>query len=53
MRFLLLTLSFLLFISCDTETTKTLDSGTYRAVLQIQDNQEIPFIFEVRSDCAI
>ena len=50
MRFLLLTLSFLLFISCDTETTKTLDSGTYRAVLQVQDNQELPFIFEVKND---
>ena len=50
MRFLLLTLSFLLFISCNTNTTKTLDVGTYRAVLQIQDNQELPFIFEVKND---
>lgn len=50
MRFLLLTLSFILFISCNTKITKTLDTGTYRAVLQVQDNQELPFIFEVKND---
>lgn len=50
MRFLLLTISFALFISCNTNTTKTLDVGTYRAVLQVQDNQELPFIFEVKND---
>jgi thiol-disulfide isomerase/thioredoxin len=27
-----------------------LDTGTYRAVLQVQDNQELPFIFEVKND---
>lgn len=50
MRFLLLTISFLFFISCNTKNTKTLDVGTYRGVLQVQDNQEIPFIFEVKND---
>ena len=50
MRFLLLTVSFLLCISCNTTTTKTLDVGTYRAVLHVQDNQELPFIFEVKND---
>jgi len=36
--------------SCKKNTPKTLQKGTYRAVLNIQDNQELPFIFEVKND---
>ncbi|MGY8911145.1 MAG: TlpA family protein disulfide reductase, partial [Flavobacteriales bacterium] len=27
-----------------------MDIGSYRGVLQLQDNQELPFIFEVKND---
>ena len=53
MRFFILIIYVLLFISCQTETIKTLKKGTYRAVLEIQDNEEIPFIFEVQNDSLI
>lgn len=50
MRFLLLIFGFLLFISCNNNKVKTLEKGVYRAVLKVQDNKEIPFIFEVKND---
>ncbi|SNR15964.1 peroxiredoxin family protein [Tenacibaculum jejuense] len=39
----------IIITSCTTETKKVnkLEKGTYRAALQIQDQKEIPFIFEV------
>jgi thiol-disulfide isomerase/thioredoxin len=43
-------LSIIFLISCTKQTKKTLQKGTYRAVLKIQDNQELPFIFEVKND---
>lgn len=53
MRFFILIISILLFISCGTETPKTLQKGTYRAVLEVQDNEQLPFIFEVKNDSLI
>ena len=43
-------LSIIFLISCTKQPKKTLQKGTYRAVLKIQDNQELPFIFEVKND---
>ena len=53
MRYLLLIISVLLFISCGKETLRTLEKGTYRAVLEVQDNEELPFVFEVKNDSVI
>lgn len=53
MRSFLLIISTLLFCSCKTGSIKTLEKGTYRGVLEIQDRQEIPFIFEVNNDSLI
>jgi len=40
----------LLFFSCNEEIkNKTLEAGTYRARLEVQDHEELPFIFEVTS----
>jgi thiol-disulfide isomerase/thioredoxin len=50
MRCFLLIISLLFLFSCKKNTPKTLQKGTYRAVLKIQDNQELPFIFEVKND---
>ena len=56
MRYNLGLLVLLLLFSCKDETkSKTatanrLEEGVYRARLPIQDNQEIPFIFQVESD---
>jgi thiol-disulfide isomerase/thioredoxin len=50
MRCFLLLISLLSLFSCKKKTLKTLQKGTYRAVLNIQDNQELPFIIEVKND---
>ncbi|REE25102.1 peroxiredoxin [Winogradskyella pacifica] len=43
-------LAIILLSSCKSETPiKTLEVGSYRAVIEAQDNEEIPFIFEVTS----
>jgi len=36
-------------VSCSNKVNPELKLGTYRAVLQVQDNKELPFIFEVTS----
>ncbi|MEM9679992.1 MAG: TlpA family protein disulfide reductase, partial [Bacteroidota bacterium] len=44
-------LMIVLIVSCQNETpTQTLALGTYRAVLEVQDNETLPFIFEVEAD---
>ena len=45
----------LVFItSCtDVKSPQTLKAGTYRMVLDAQDDEEIPFIFEVTSDSTL
>lgn len=53
MRFLVLTISVLLLYSCNSTSVKTLKKGTYRAVLHVQDNQELPFLFEVKNDSTL
>jgi thiol-disulfide isomerase/thioredoxin len=50
MKYSLLIFSVLFLFSCQKNTQKTLQKGTYRAVLKVQDNQELPFIFEVKND---
>ncbi|EPR73394.1 hypothetical protein ADIWIN_1424 [Winogradskyella psychrotolerans RS-3] len=43
-------LAIILLSSCKSETSsKTLEMGSYRAVIEVQDNEELPFIFEVKS----
>jgi thiol-disulfide isomerase/thioredoxin len=55
MRYLIACLVALTILSCKDEAkkevvkTSTLKTGTYRAVLEVQDNEELPFIFEVKS----
>lgn len=55
MRYLLTCFLILTILSCKDETktkvseAKMLEIGTYRAVLEVQDNKELPFIFEVKS----
>ncbi|WP_299523948.1 peroxiredoxin [Winogradskyella sp.] len=52
MRYFLGLLVVLIAISCKNETAKAnkLKVGTYRAVLEVQDNEELPFVFEVESE---
>jgi thiol-disulfide isomerase/thioredoxin len=50
MKYYILILNILFLFSCQKNTHKTLQKGTYRAVLKVQDNQELPFIFEVKND---
>ena len=47
MRDYFLYIFLVLFISCAEETPQTLEKGTYRAVLHVQDQEEMPFLFEV------
>jgi len=44
--------AFLLF-SCAKEQTATLDNGYYRVVLDLQDNEELPFIINVTSETTL
>ena len=53
MRFFILVISFLLFISCKKDTNTSLKIGMYKAVLKVQDQQELPFIFKVENDSLI
>jgi len=48
MRQLFACLIVLVFYSCKEETKdQKLKNGTYRAVLEVQDNEELPFVFKV------
>lgn len=49
MRILLFALISLFFISCSQEPNPTLDKGYYRVVLEVQDNEKLPFIMNVTS----
>lgn len=54
MRYLYLLFAFLFITSCkDEKAPQTLKTGTYRMVLDAQDDEEIPFIFEVTSDSTL
>ena len=54
MRHILACFITLLIFSCKTETkVQKLKVGTYRATLEVQDNEELPFIFEVTSPTAL
>ncbi|WP_411895546.1 peroxiredoxin family protein [Winogradskyella sp. A2] len=50
MRYILVLIVALVFCACQNKSDqKTLTLGTYRAVLEVQDNEELPFNFEVTS----
>lgn len=49
MRNSLLVLLFLSLLACQVKKDKTLEIGTYRGSIIAQDNQAMPFVFEVRS----
>ncbi len=55
MRYLIACLIIVTTLSCKDETKdkileeKVLKNGTYRAILEVQDNEELSFIFEVKS----
>ncbi len=53
MRRLLLLLLCFLFFSCEKELPITLEKGIYRAVLTVQDDKELPFIFEVENSTSL
>lgn len=40
---------FIVFTSCNQKHEKSLNTGVYRAVLKIKDNQELPFNFKVKT----
>jgi len=47
-------LSLIILVSCNSEKPiQKLKPGTYRAGLQVQDNKELPFIFEVETDSTL
>jgi thiol-disulfide isomerase/thioredoxin len=50
MRFYILILFFFVMISCNKKEDIRLTTGTYRAELEVQDNQKLPFLFEVKND---
>lgn len=53
MRHSLLLLVLLLVLSCQEKPVKTLEIGTYRGNLIAQDNQAMPFMFEVTSSTTL
>jgi thiol-disulfide isomerase/thioredoxin len=53
MRYSLLVLALLLVLSCQEKTVKTLETGTYRGNIIAQDNQAMPFMFEVTSSTTL
>ncbi len=53
MRYYIAFIVLAIFISCTKQKPQTLELGTYRAVLKIQDNQELPFTFNVKNDTLI
>ena len=53
MRNSLLVFILLIALSCQEKEVKTLEIGTYRGSLIAQDNQAMPFIFEVTSDTTL
>jgi thiol-disulfide isomerase/thioredoxin len=49
-----LLLFIIMLVSCNKENpVQKLKQGTYRAILEVQDEEELPFIFEVTSDSAL
>ncbi|MFK7834007.1 MAG: peroxiredoxin family protein [Winogradskyella sp.] len=54
MRYLLSCLIPLILLNCKGETeVQQLKTGTYRAVLEVQDDKELPFVFEVLSPTSL
>ena len=50
MKKLLILLLIFTFVSCKTETSiQKLKLGKYRATLEVMDNEELPFVFEVET----
>ncbi|MFY0604622.1 MAG: TlpA family protein disulfide reductase [Flavobacteriaceae bacterium] len=50
MKYLLLFILSISFFSCSKKDIQTLQKGTYRAELLVQDNQVLPFIFKVKNE---
>jgi len=53
MRHSLVVFVLLLVLSCQEKTAKTLEIGTYRGNIIAQDNQVMPFVFEVTSSTTL
>ena len=49
MRTIVFAFLVIFFLSCTNETSTSLDNGYYRVVLDIQDNEKLPFIINVTS----
>ncbi len=50
MRNILALLTIIFITCCKPDIQKKLQTGTWRAILEVQDNNELPFIFEVESE---
>jgi len=50
MKYLLLLVSFVSLVSCKKEQVIELLAGDYRAVLEVQDGEQLPFNFEVKDN---
>lgn len=50
MKYFLSFITLLFFFSCNKPSSELLEMGNYRAVLKIQDNQELPFTFKVKEN---
>lgn len=53
MRNILIGFVLLFFFSCQDKAVKKLENGSYRGNLIAQDNQSMPFIFEVTSETSL
>lgn len=53
MRNIIFIIVALLIFSCSKKRINTLEKGTYRAELLVQDNQKLPFIFQVDNEKSI
>lgn len=53
MKHLICVCAFFTLLSCSNKETPLLTKGVYRAELTVQDNQILPFIFEVENETSI
>ncbi|MCF2876413.1 MULTISPECIES: peroxiredoxin family protein [unclassified Tenacibaculum] len=53
MKYFFSIISLITFLSCNKPTSNILETGNYRAILKVQDQQELPFIFKVKENNSI
>lgn len=50
MKYFFSILSLITFLSCNKPASDILETGNYRAILKVQDQQKLPFIFKVKEN---